>query len=174
MKLNIVIVGFLMSLILGTFQANASSSGTILIVGNVPEECSIEVDHTEANFPLDITGGETATEVAQVTENYNAGGNYEIDIASVNGGLLNETATGPCSGAAANECVTYTVNYSGGSVGSAAIEATTTEYKGDTGTVAAGTSPGNSGEALTVTFAGLANGLAGLYLDELTLTIRAP
>lgn len=156
---NIIIATIVAMFVFIVTDTAKSSTGTVLLFGNVAQNVDLQIDHTEANFPLDIEGGETATEIATVTEFYNVAGGYDIDVTSANGGLAN-----------GSDVLDYEIDYDGNT----ANASTTT---GTLEIVSAATSPtlstGNA-VSLAVTFAAHTTAVAGTYLDELTLTIRAP
>ena len=124
MNRKINILGFslaLMGTIWGSFVIWSSQSSTVLVVGRVLAECSLEIDHVESAFPIDMNIGSGGNLViASITEHYNASGGYDIDVQSANGGMEHESDT--------LDVHDYSVVYDGGApVSASTIQASATE-----------------------------------------------
>lgn len=132
----------------------AASSATLHIGGTVATRCTVAV--TDNQTSLNLTQGQTATPVAAVTEQCNAGDGYTVTVTSSNGGQLRSDAPGSVP-------VSYSMAYD-----------STAAAKG--GTVTADrTAPSTTARQSLLTISTPANAqlAAGTYQDTLTVAITA-
>lgn len=160
LRINMKTITFLLATLLST-NAIAASSGTLIVSGSVAVVNNIVITpNTTNNTSLSITGGETAKNVASVSEQSNDPLGYKIFISSVNGGEL-RNITDP------TKKTTYTISYDG-----AAASAPTTvavQVKNVTSLTALTTDI----SAVTINVVALPAALAGTYSDTITLAIVA-
>ena len=131
--------------------ASAQSTGSVVVKGNVPLNCTVAV--TDLNQSLNLNGGETDKQVGSIVENCNSGTGYNISLSSSNAGQLKNSL---------GNLIGYTVKYDGGAgnLGSAMQVSRNTAQFGKT-------SP------LAVSLNGSAQYIAGNYADTVTITIAA-
>jgi spore coat protein U-like protein len=131
--------------------AAAQSTGSVVVKGNVPLNCTVAV--TDLNQSLNLNGGETDKQVGSIVENCNSGTGYNISLSSSNAGQLKNSL---------GNLIGYTVKYdgNGGNLGSALQVTRATAQFGKT-------SP------LAVSLNGSAQYIAGDYADTVTITIAA-
>ncbi|HYE53157.1 MAG TPA: hypothetical protein VEB20_26395, partial [Azospirillaceae bacterium] len=82
--------------------AVAQSSGSVVLKGNVPLNCTVSV--SDLNQSLNLNGGETDKQVGTVVENCNSGTGYNISLTSSNAGKLKNTR---------GDEISYSVKYDG-------------------------------------------------------------
>ena len=147
-----------LALIAAAFGANAAVTGDtakLELRGSVAVNCTIEVKPTAKATSLDILGGEKDTLVGVVTENCNSGTGYSVHVSSDNAGKLLSTAAGA-------KPTVYSATYDDGA-GDIAKE------------IVAGRDQAffNREGQLSVSFAGDAKAIAGVYTDIVNLVIKA-
>ncbi|HYC02928.1 MAG TPA: hypothetical protein VED40_06525 [Azospirillaceae bacterium] len=131
--------------------AAAQSTGSIILKGNVPLNCTVAV--TDLNQSLNLNGGENDKQVGSIVENCNSGTGYNISVSSTNAGRLKNSL--------GNE-IGYQVKYDGnGGTLTSALQVTRT------GAQFGKTSP------LAVSLQGSPQYIAGNYADTVTITITA-
>ena len=153
MKIMLYALAFLTGL-----NANAASTGTLLIQGIVAPQFDLVITPQTASTQLDITGGETNKLVATVLEKTNNPGGYKIKVTSANNGQLKNGSV---------DSVSYQLTYNGGSP----VTPTTTATVVKTTNTPA---PAGNTSNVNVSFTGKPLALSGTYNDTLTLTIEAP
>lgn len=142
-------------------QAIAASSGTLIISGTVAPVNDIVITPNLANnTSLNITGGETAKNVASVSETSNDILGYKIMISSVNAGKLKHTVD-------PTKLTAYTISYGGAAY--SAPTALPVQVKNVSSLSALTT---NTSQVL-ITVTALPAALAGSYTDSITLAIIA-
>ena len=131
--------------------AVAQSSGSVVLKGNVPLNCTVSV--SDLNQSLNLNGGETDKQVGTVVENCNSGTGYNISLTSSNAGKLKNTR---------GDEISYSVKYDGnGGALSNAMQ------------VSRGTAQFGKSSALAVSLNGSNQYIAGDYADTVTITIAA-
>lgn len=129
--------------------AGATGTGTLQLKGAVFKNCSIAIQ--EAAATLDIVGGETARQVATVSERCNSKSGYEITIVSSNSGVMR------ADGASA----AYTLVYDGQA-----------RSLGTPWTIARGDRSNKTTTAVVgVTLPSTPDAVAGTYTDTVTIQI---
>lgn len=152
---------YLLLALLVPFTANAASTGTLLLSGVVPVVANITVTPNGTNnTTLNITGGETAKNVASVLEQSNNASGYKIFLYSANVGELRHTVTPTIK-------TTYTISYNGASAITPGSSASPTQVKN----VASLTSLSNNTSQVTVNVTALPSAAAGTYTDTVTFSI---
>ena len=146
------------------FAAKADTSATLFLEGYIETITELYIDPViGAATTLNIVGGETARNIAAVTETSNNPDGYEILMASENAGLL--THTNGTSNTA------YSIAYDGAAT---AVQPTAVGSEVTVKTVAgplAGTVTDTSPVDITVTAGGALP--AGAYTDTLIFTMQA-
>lgn len=141
-------------------QAQAASTGTLILSGTVAAACNITVTPNGSNnTTLNITGGETNKLVASANETCNNATGYKINIKSDNGGELRHSGN-------ASLKTTYTLTYDGTTV-------TPTTNFAQVKNVTVLNSPANVNSNINVTVAAYPAALAGTYSDTVTVQIVA-
>jgi len=162
-KLNTskLLTSSLLGLIAFSGQAYALTTGEINLSGTVDPEYSISVSEAGAASDLDIVNGESATNIATVTELSNDPAGYKVQLRSTNAGkIVNEDDSGAF--------VTYSLSYNGSSI------TPTASFQDARTEASAALTPGNTSE-VTITFTGLGtSATAGEYTDTIELEIGAP
>lgn len=158
-----IIVAIGAAIIFTSYAAKADTSATLFLEGYIETITELYIDPViGAATTLNIVGGETARNIASVTETSNNPGGYEILMASANAGLLvhnNGTSN-----------TAYSIAYDG----AAAVQPTAVGSEVTVKTVAgplAGTVTDTSAVDITVTAGGALP--AGPYTDTLILTMQA-
>ena len=151
-------------IIFASFAAKADTSATLFLEGYIETITELYIDPViGAATTLNIVGGETARNIASVTETSNNPDGYEILMASENAGLL--THTNGTSNTA------YSISYDGATT---AVQPTAVGSETTVKTVAgplAGTVTDTSSVDITVTAGGALP--AGAYTDTLIFTMQA-
>lgn len=136
----------------------ASTTGTLILNGTVPQLLSIEVtpEPIASNLPLDTT--QTETKVATINEVSNSNTGYSVAISSDNqGALVHETET--------SSAINYTLRYDGNTVDLAS---------GDSYSFpSAGSVDANKDVDISYTGVDHAQLIEGDYGDTVTFTISA-
>ncbi len=123
--------------------------------GSVAVNCTIAVKPTAKATSLDILGGEKSTLVGVVTESCNSGNGYTVQVSSDNWGQLRSTAAGA-------KVTPYTAAYddASGDISKELVAGRDTAFFNREGN-------------LTVSFAGDAQAIAGVYSDIVNVVIKA-
>lgn len=147
-------------------QILANSTASVLLAGNVAERAWLEVfDYREDRMPMTIDQNWNQVFVF-FNEHYNIAGGYDIDIQSTNGGMKNGSTV-----------YDYRLRYrNGAGVWSAWVWASTAQASPvEVNSNAPSPTPSNGVRTrMRARIIGVPNAPAGFYLDEITLTIRAP
>ena len=136
-----------------SWAAGGTASGNFDVRGSVAETCVIQIN--DLATVLDLQGGESGAEVAQVTENCNSGNGYSISFSSGSQGMVHTED--------ASRSVSYQLNYDGNAMSD----------------LSAGLSLSRSGEvfsdtnSVTIDVTGDESLIAGTYLDLITVSIAA-
>lgn len=141
-------------------SAVAATSGTLLISGTVATVYNLTITPNSDATNLNITGGESAKLVGQVTEQSNATNGYSIKMKSANGGQL-------VNGSNANIKTSYKVGYSGQS----SVTLSTSDQTVKTVSALTGLTSASSDVKVDVT--AIPNAAAGTYSDTITVSIVA-
>lgn len=148
-------------LALGCSSAQAADTGTLLLQGTVAVVNNIVVTPNGSNnTSLDIVGGASGVLVASVAETSNNLTGYKINVKSLNGSELRNSAD-------ATKKTTYTLSYDGGS----AITLTSSYQQVKNVSSLSGLTTNNSNVNATV--AAYAAAPAGTYNDTVTFQIVA-
>jgi hypothetical protein len=139
----------------GAHAATASDSAKLELRGSVAVNCTIAVQPTAKATNLDILGGEKDTLVGVVTENCNSGNGYSVHLSSDNAGQLLSKAAGA-------KPTVYSASYDDGA-GDIAKEIVASRDQAQF----------DRQGKLTVSFAGDAQAIAGVYSDIVNLVIKA-
>jgi len=139
----------------GAQAATASDSAKLELRGSVAVNCTIAVQPTAKATNLDILGGEKDTLVGVVTENCNSGNGYSVHLSSDNAGQLLSKAAGA-------KPTVYSASYDDGA-GDIAKEIVASRDQAQF----------DRQGKLTVSFAGDAQAIAGVYSDIVNLVIKA-
>jgi hypothetical protein len=133
----------------------ATDSAQLELRGSVAVNCTIEVKPTAKATSLDIINGEQQALVGTVTENCNSGTGYTVHLTSSNQGQLLSTAVGA-------KPAVYEAAYDDGqgAIGKEIVASRQEAQFGRQG-------------ALTVSFAGDKQAIAGVYSDIVNLVIKA-
>lgn len=154
MRRNIMVAAMVFGFAL---TAQASTTGTLLLRGNVPEILSIQVNAEGGATSLDLSTDKTDYKVATVLERSNSSTGYTVSISSLNNGSLVRSG--------GSESFGYTMKYDGSSVD-----------------LSSGASFNNAAAAavasnkdVTISYTGVASEemVAGDYEDTVTFTIAA-
>jgi hypothetical protein len=142
-------------------SANAASSGTLTLSGNVAAVNDIVVTPNGTNnTSLNITSGETGKGVASVAESSNDLNGYKITMSSANGGQLQLAGNSA-------KYTTYQISYAGGSYVTPPLSASPVTVKSVNSLSALTTA--TSTVAVNVT--AYPTALAGTYSDTVTFSI---
>lgn len=140
----------------GSISANAATTGTLQLNGQVGLDCSIGVTPTAKAQSLDLVGGEAGTKIADITESCNNETGYDVSIVSANDRQLRTVADG------SGQNVNFELAYAGAS------------YEGDaTYNASRDSAQFDVVNPLNITLAGNANAIRGSYSDTLTVTIAS-
>jgi hypothetical protein len=140
---------------IGAQAAVDTDTAKLELRGSVAVSCTIAVKPTAKATSLDIINGESNTLVGVVTENCNSGTGYSVHVSSDNAGKLLSSAAGA-------KPTVYSATYDDGA-GDIAKE------------IVAGRDQAffNREGQLSVSFAGDAKAIAGVYTDIVNLVIKA-
>jgi hypothetical protein len=142
-------------------NANAASSGSLIVSGSVSMVNSLVVTPNVANnTSLNITGGESAKNVASVAETSNDLAGYKIMMSSATGGLLVNQSNSANSTA-------YQVSYNGGAAQSITSAGIAVKNVASLAALTTNTS------AVAVNVTAYPSAPAGVYQDTLTISIVA-
>ena len=138
----------------GAFAAEYDAA-KLELRGSVAMNCTIAVKPTAKATSLDILGGEKSTLVGVVTESCNSGNGYTVQVSSDNYGQLRSEAPGA-------KATAYTAAYDDalGDIAQELVAGRNTAFFGREG-------------KLTVSFAGDAQAIAGVYSDVVNVVIKA-
>lgn len=138
----------------GAYAADQDSA-KLELRGSVAVNCTIAVKPTAKATSLDILGGEKSTLVGVVTESCNSGNGYTVQVSSDNAGQLLSKAAGA-------KPTVYTAAYDDatGDIAKELVAGRDQAYFNREGN-------------LTVSFAGDAQAIAGVYSDIVNVVIKA-
>ena len=138
----------------GAFAADQDAA-KLELRGSVAMNCTIAVKPTAKATALDILVGEKSTLVGVVTESCNSGNGYTVQVSSDNYGQLRSDAPGA-------KVTQYTAAYddASGDIAKELVAGRDTAFFGREG-------------KLTVSFAGDAQAIAGVYSDIVNVVIKA-
>jgi|688.fasta_scaffold252652_1 hypothetical protein len=146
-----------LAVIAASFGASAADqdSAKLELRGSVAVNCTIAVKPTAKATSLDILGGEKSTLVGVVTESCNSGNGYTVQVSSDNAGQLLSTSAGA-------KPTLYTAAYDDalGDIAKELVAGRDTAFFNRQGN-------------LTVSFAGDAQAIAGVYSDIVNVVIKA-
>lgn len=144
----------------GGGQETCSDTAELVISGTVLPICNIEVAATVAATALNISGGESATTIANVTEQSNSPAGYTVSVSSLNNGNLKHATI-------AGEEFAYQLSYDG----AASFSPTTAPAVVKT----SGPLPGFTTDvsAVQITFPAQATAMVGTYSDTLSFTLQS-
>jgi len=143
-----------------TMNAQAASTGTLLLQGTVAASCNIAITPNGSNnTTLDIVNGESNKLVAAGVETCNNATGYKINVKSDNAGELRHGVTPSLK-------TTYTLIYDGQSI------TPTTNYQ-QVKNVSVLNAPANTSSEIRVNVTALPNAMAGTYSDTVTVQIVA-
>lgn len=150
--------------VLTSVEKTYSSSSSIILFSYVNEVIDIEIENYDSSFfPLDLENAFNGI-LADVRVFYNLNGGYDIDIQSLNGGLKDGATT--------------TIDYDFRLTPSfSPWMAASTAQSSPVEAISNGSSPtAGTGDVYRLRLNLLANpGIpGGVYIDELTITVRAP
>jgi hypothetical protein len=149
----------LIAMILGSLSVNATTFGTLNLIGIIPKKVEITVTAKPAASTLDLTTTESNLSVATVTGKSNVIAGYKITIASANlGKLINSGSATPL----ANE-VAYTMK----------LDAATVNLATSTALSFTGLAPFTKDVTVSYTGVDAADYKEGNYTDTVTFTIAA-
>jgi hypothetical protein len=138
----------------GAFAADQDAA-KLELRGSVAVNCTIAVKPTAKATSLDILGGENNTLVGVVTESCNSGNGYTVSVNSDNAGQLLSKSAGA-------KPTVYTAAYddASGDIAKELLASRDTAFFNRQGN-------------LTVSFAGDAQAIAGVYSDIVNVVIKA-
>ncbi|MES2942115.1 MAG: hypothetical protein V4772_04505 [Pseudomonadota bacterium] len=138
----------------GAYAADQDSA-KLELRGSVAVNCTIAVKPTAKATSLDILGGEKSTLVGVVTESCNSGNGYTVQVSSDNAGQLLSKSAGA-------KPTIYTAAYddASGDIAKELVAGRDTAFFNREGN-------------LTVSFAGDAQAIAGVYSDIVNVVIKA-
>lgn len=144
----------------GGTQETCSDTAELVISGVVAPVCNIEVAPTVAATALNISGGESATSIASVTEQSNSPAGYTVSVSSLNNGNLKHATV-------AGEQFAYQLSYDG----AANFAPTTAPAVVKT----SGPLPGFTTDVsdVKITFAAQPTAMVGTYSDTLSFTLQS-
>ncbi len=144
----------------GGNQETCSDTAELVISGNVLPICNIEVAATVAASALNITGGESSTSIASVTEQSNSPAGYTVSVSSLNNGSLKHASV-------PGEQFAYQLSYDGG----ANFNPTTAPAVVKT----SGPLPGFTTDVsdVKITYPAQPTAMVGTYSDTLSFTLQS-
>lgn len=145
-----------------SFTTFAATQDTLLLEGQVGATLNISVAADANATALNITGGESDTQVAVVTEESNNLAGYKVFMSSANAGELRNTSD-------PSQLTTYQINYDGSGYITPPLAASAVEVK-DSGALPVLTTD-TSNVLINVSSYALAP--AGTYQDTVTFSIIA-
>ncbi|OQW52821.1 MAG: hypothetical protein A4S09_08230 [Proteobacteria bacterium SG_bin7] len=144
----------------GGSQELCSDTAQLVISGVVLPICNIEVAATVAASSLNISGGESSTTIANVTEQSNVPTGYTVSVSSLNNGNLKHATV-------AGEQFAYQLSYDGGAnfgpTTAPAVVKTSGALPGFTTDVS----------AVKISFPAQATAMVGTYSDTLSFTLQS-
>ncbi len=145
-----------------SFAAVAHSSATLHISGYIPPKCSVRVRPEPKAFNLNLRGGERRSRIAIVNEMANTVNGYNVQISSLNGGVLVNTEVDDGSE------VPYQISYDGAGFRQPGHSLSVIK------TVSALDEPISHNSNVLVHIAPQPQLPAGTYQDTLTIQISSP